>query len=227
MGSRFPGARAARLMRISREESWLHHSASFVSTSSIGRSLSRWSAGAGWAHGMALRGYAEQAFAAGATGLRIDLRHCTYMDSTFLGTLLFLKRGGGCGGAQRFRTGSIRRRSAVSCCSKWTRGALRHPDGGGAAGKCLARLADRGGEPRRLQTHRGAGPPGAGEPGRAGRCSLPRGAPLCQAGAGETEKPAAVSRPRELPLLPAAGGSNLANVHVRGCWSVDLLLGKE
>jgi anti-sigma B factor antagonist len=39
-----------------------------------------------------LRHCAEQALAAGATNLRLDLRHCTYMDSTFLGTLLQLKR---------------------------------------------------------------------------------------------------------------------------------------
>ncbi len=39
-----------------------------------------------------LRRFAEQALAAGATDLRLDLRHCTYMDSTFLGTLLQLKR---------------------------------------------------------------------------------------------------------------------------------------
>jgi anti-sigma B factor antagonist len=38
------------------------------------------------------RRFAEQALAAGAADLRLDLRHCTYMDSTFLGTLLQLKR---------------------------------------------------------------------------------------------------------------------------------------
>ncbi len=35
---------------------------------------------------------AEQALAGGATVLRVDLRLCTFMDSTFVGTLLFLKR---------------------------------------------------------------------------------------------------------------------------------------
>jgi anti-anti-sigma regulatory factor len=35
---------------------------------------------------------AEQHLAAGATVLRVDLGRCTFMDSTFVGTLLFLKR---------------------------------------------------------------------------------------------------------------------------------------
>jgi anti-anti-sigma factor len=39
-----------------------------------------------------LRRVAEQSLADGSRVLRIDLRHCTHMDSTFLGTLLFLKR---------------------------------------------------------------------------------------------------------------------------------------
>jgi anti-anti-sigma factor len=39
-----------------------------------------------------LRQCAEQALAAGATSLRVDLRRCTHMDSTFIGTLLQLKR---------------------------------------------------------------------------------------------------------------------------------------
>jgi anti-anti-sigma factor len=47
-----------------------------------------------------LRRYAERCLEGGATALRVDLRHCTYMDSTFLGTLLTLqgavgRRGGG------------------------------------------------------------------------------------------------------------------------------------
>jgi anti-anti-sigma factor len=42
--------------------------------------------------GLPLRRSAEQALAAGAGSLRFDLRRCTHMDSTFLGTLLFLKR---------------------------------------------------------------------------------------------------------------------------------------
>jgi anti-anti-sigma factor len=44
------------------------------------------------AHGLRLRKVAEQFLAGGADRLRVDLRDCTYMDSTFLGTLLFLKR---------------------------------------------------------------------------------------------------------------------------------------
>jgi anti-anti-sigma factor len=35
---------------------------------------------------------AEQSLAGGAKVLRVDLRRCTYLDSTFLGTLLCLKR---------------------------------------------------------------------------------------------------------------------------------------
>src|SRR5947209_1230264 len=49
----------------------------------------------GWgrmAQGLALRRTGEQCLANGATGLRVDLRRCTYLDSTFLGTLLYLQR---------------------------------------------------------------------------------------------------------------------------------------
>lgn len=44
---------------------------------------------------LVLRRRAEQAVAAGAVALRFDLRRCTHMDSTFIGTLLFLKRAAG------------------------------------------------------------------------------------------------------------------------------------
>jgi anti-anti-sigma factor len=40
----------------------------------------------------ALRRFAEQGLAEGVTAVRIDLRPCTYLDSTFVGTLLRLKR---------------------------------------------------------------------------------------------------------------------------------------
>ena len=43
-------------------------------------------------HSPAVRQYAEQCFIGGTTALSVDLRRCTHMDSTFLGTLLFLKR---------------------------------------------------------------------------------------------------------------------------------------
>lgn len=43
-------------------------------------------------HSVPLRRCADHALAAGVTTLRVDLRRCTYMDSTFLGTLLCLKR---------------------------------------------------------------------------------------------------------------------------------------
>jgi anti-sigma B factor antagonist len=39
-----------------------------------------------------LRRFFETCMKEGATGVRVDLRHCTYLDSTFLGTLLFLRR---------------------------------------------------------------------------------------------------------------------------------------
>jgi anti-anti-sigma factor len=42
--------------------------------------------------GLAFRKCAEQCLAGGAPALRIDLARCTHMDSTFLGTLLFLRR---------------------------------------------------------------------------------------------------------------------------------------
>ncbi len=41
---------------------------------------------------MPLRRLGEKFLAEGVTSLRVDLRHCTYIDSTFLGTLLTLKR---------------------------------------------------------------------------------------------------------------------------------------
>jgi anti-anti-sigma factor len=43
-------------------------------------------------HSPAVRRYAEQSLPAGITAVSVDLRHCTHMDSTFLGTLLFLRR---------------------------------------------------------------------------------------------------------------------------------------
>jgi anti-anti-sigma factor len=49
----------------------------------------------GWAtmhQSPSVRRFAEQCLACRTTVLGVDLRHCTHMDSTFLGTLLFLKR---------------------------------------------------------------------------------------------------------------------------------------
>jgi len=43
-------------------------------------------------HGMPLRLLAEQWLEAGVREIVVDLRECTYMDSTFLGTLLTLHR---------------------------------------------------------------------------------------------------------------------------------------
>ncbi len=41
---------------------------------------------------LSFRRSAEQALANGTRVLKVDLRQCTFMDSTFIGTLLFLKR---------------------------------------------------------------------------------------------------------------------------------------
>jgi anti-anti-sigma factor len=41
---------------------------------------------------LSFRRYAEACISQGATTLWVDLRPCTFMDSTFIGTLLFLKR---------------------------------------------------------------------------------------------------------------------------------------
>jgi anti-anti-sigma factor len=41
---------------------------------------------------LSFRRTAEQHLAGGAADLRIDLRRCTFMDSTFIGTLLYLQR---------------------------------------------------------------------------------------------------------------------------------------
>jgi anti-anti-sigma factor len=49
----------------------------------------------GWAtinQGIALRRETEEALARGDVCVHVDLRCCTYMDSTFLGTLLYLQR---------------------------------------------------------------------------------------------------------------------------------------
>jgi anti-anti-sigma regulatory factor len=43
-------------------------------------------------HSRPLRQFAEQCLEQGARLVRVDLRRCTFMDSTFQGTLLFLKR---------------------------------------------------------------------------------------------------------------------------------------
>ena len=43
-------------------------------------------------HSPSVRRFAEQCLPCGTTTLGVDLRYCTHMDSTFLATLLFLKR---------------------------------------------------------------------------------------------------------------------------------------
>jgi anti-anti-sigma factor len=43
-------------------------------------------------HSPALRQYAEEGMQSGASSIEVDLRDCAYCDSTFLGTLLALKR---------------------------------------------------------------------------------------------------------------------------------------
>jgi anti-sigma B factor antagonist len=49
---------------------------------------------------LAFRRRAEEMLAGGAPSLRVDLRHCTYLDSTFLGTLLTLQRTARCRGCR-------------------------------------------------------------------------------------------------------------------------------
>jgi anti-anti-sigma factor len=44
------------------------------------------------AQSLPLRRHAERSFGEGTNQVRIDLRDCTYMDSTFLGTILTLKK---------------------------------------------------------------------------------------------------------------------------------------
>jgi anti-anti-sigma factor len=44
------------------------------------------------AHGLPVRRAGERAIAAGTSRIHFDLRDCTYMDSTMLGTLLTLKK---------------------------------------------------------------------------------------------------------------------------------------
>ncbi len=44
------------------------------------------------AHALPMRRHAERTIEQGANRVRIDLRDCTYMDSTFLGTILTLQR---------------------------------------------------------------------------------------------------------------------------------------
>ena len=39
-----------------------------------------------------VRRFCEQYLSEGMTTFRLDLRHCTYLDSTFLGTMLLLRR---------------------------------------------------------------------------------------------------------------------------------------
>jgi anti-anti-sigma factor len=41
---------------------------------------------------LTFRTFAEQCLAEGATVIQVDLSRCTFMDSTFVGTLLYLKR---------------------------------------------------------------------------------------------------------------------------------------
>ena len=54
-------------------------------------------------HAAALRKHGEEALATGAMSVEMDLRDCSYCDSTFLGTLLALKRRFDPDDAGRFR----------------------------------------------------------------------------------------------------------------------------
>src|SRR5437879_6155065 len=60
----------------------------------------------GWAtmsQSLPLRRFAERALAESGRKVWVDLRRCTYLDSTFLGTLLFLHRAAGRLGGREFR----------------------------------------------------------------------------------------------------------------------------
>jgi anti-anti-sigma factor len=59
------------------------------------------------------RHFAEACLAKGFASYRIDLRHCTFMDSTFLGTLLSLQ-----GYVARLNTGSLTLVSPSAACAK-------------------------------------------------------------------------------------------------------------
>ena len=60
----------------------------------------------------AFRRVVEQLLASGAAVLQIDLRYCTYLDSTFLGTLVYFKRAIGQRPAGRFEIVS----PSSQCC---------------------------------------------------------------------------------------------------------------
>lgn len=60
----------------------------------------------GWGtvrHSLGLRRCAEQHLADGASALEVDLHECEYLDSTFLGTLVALRRSAQRAGACRFQ----------------------------------------------------------------------------------------------------------------------------
>src|SRR3954451_16126973 len=60
----------------------------------------------GWAtmtQSLAFRRFVEQCLAGGTRQVWVDLRHCTYIDSTFLGTFLFLQRAIDRSGVGEFR----------------------------------------------------------------------------------------------------------------------------
>jgi anti-anti-sigma factor len=59
----------------------------------------------------AMRGYAEDALASGATKVYVDLRDCTHCDSTFVGTLLRLRQV--CGGSAAVELRLIRPSAAM------------------------------------------------------------------------------------------------------------------
>ncbi len=71
-------------------------------------------------HSPSLREYAENALAAGATQVQIDLRNCTHCDSTFLGTLVGLRRtfaGHGCGAICLVRPSDAVRHILTQMCA--------------------------------------------------------------------------------------------------------------
>jgi anti-anti-sigma regulatory factor len=71
-------------------------------------------------HSPALREYAENALSAGATQVQIDLRDCTHCDSTFLGTLVGLRKafaGHGCEAIRLVRPSDAVRHILAQMCA--------------------------------------------------------------------------------------------------------------
>ena len=88
-----PARRRAAVAHIRREEATMSAPQGTVRAHRQGATLTLQPEGqASMRQCPALRQFAERALAEGVESVRVDLRRCTHMDSTFLGTLLALKR---------------------------------------------------------------------------------------------------------------------------------------